>query len=596
MWANAKAAPNQTKNLGMTAPISTAGPEARDLELTAELEESLKPHGCFETEEELNHRMDVLSRLNDLVRKWIKETSIAKNMPESMAENVGGKIFAYGSYRLGVHNKGADIDTLCVAPRHILREDYFSTFLDMIRVQDEVTDLRPVPDAFVPVIKLCFDGIDIDLVFARLALKEVDDHQDLSDPMLLKNLDPKCVRSLNGCRVTDEILKQVPNVEHFRLTLRCIKLWAKKHGIYSNVMGFLGGVSWAMLVARVCQLYPNAAPSTLLQKFFLVFLKWQWPQPVLLKKPEDFGLGFPVWDPRYNVADRFHVMPIITPAYPQQNSTFNVSNSTLKVMQAEFQSSLTVCEEILAGKATWEKIFEPPNFFCKYRHFIVLEASSSSEEDQLTWEGLVESKVRHLVANLEREAISLAHVWPKSYRSLVDGCEKVCCYWFIGLKVELKEGNTGGQLDLTTPIKAFTDIVMRSAIQINVWKTGMKIVADYKKRKELKEYLPHDEHWKLKSDRKSVEKVPAAAATTVTASLSPNSAAALLAEGTEAKLTTQTSEERKRSLSMMDTEAATPPPKKLNTENGDTEVIEEAESEVLESVVENNGDEAAAVN
>lgn len=593
MWANAKAAPNQTKNLGMTAPISTAGSEPRDLELSAELEESLKPHGCFETEEELNHRMDVLSRLNDLVRKWIKETSVAKNMPESMAENVGGKIFAYGSYRLGVHNKGADIDTLCVAPRHILREDYFSTFLDMIRVQDEVTDLRPVPDAFVPVIKLCFDGIDIDLVFARLALKEVDDHQDLSDPMLLKNLDPKCVRSLNGCRVTDEILKQVPNVEHFRLTLRCIKLWAKKHGIYSNVMGFLGGVSWAMLVARVCQLYPNAAPSTLVQKFFLVFLKWQWPQPVLLKKPEDFGLGFPVWDPRYNVADRFHVMPIITPAYPQQNSTFNVSNSTLKVMQAEFQSSLTVCEEILAGKATWEKIFEPPNFFCKYRHFIVLEASSSSEEDQLTWEGLVESKVRHLVANLEREAISLAHVWPKSYRSLVDGCEKVCCYWFIGLKVELKEGNTGGQLDLTTPIKAFTDIVMRSAIQINVWKTGMKIVADYKKRKELKEYLPHDEHCKLKSEK---VKVLAPATTTVTASLSPNSAADL-AEGTEAKLTTQTSEERKRSLSMMDTEAATPPPKKLNTENGENEVIEEAEaeSEVLESVVE-NVDEAAAVN
>ena len=159
-------------------------------------------------------------------------------------------------------------------------------------------------------------------------------------------------------------------------------------------------------MTRVCQLYPNAAPSTLLQKFFLVFLKCQWPEPVLLKKPEDFGLGFPVWDPRYNVADRFHVMPIITPAYPQQNSTFNVSNSTLKVMQGEFEASMKICEEIMSGKASWERLFEAPNFFCKYRHFIVLEASSISEEDQLTWEGLVESKVRHLVANLEREAIS----------------------------------------------------------------------------------------------------------------------------------------------------------------------------------------------
>ena len=44
-------------------------------------------------------------------------------------------------------------------------------------------------------------------------------------------------------------------------------------------------------------------------------------------------------------------------------------------------------------QATWDKLFEPPNFFTKYRHFIVLEASSECEEDQLQWVGLVESKV-----------------------------------------------------------------------------------------------------------------------------------------------------------------------------------------------------------
>ena len=333
--------------LGMTSPISLSGPETADIELTKTLVKALEPHGCFETESELTHRMEVLAKLNTLIKDWIKEISIEKNMPVEVAETVGGHVYTFGSYRLGVHNKGADIDALCVAPRHVHREDYFSSFMDILKKQPEVSDLRSVPEAFVPVIKMNFDGIEIDMTFARLALKEVTDDQSLSDPQLLKNLDQKCVRSLNGCRVTDEILRQVPNKDTFRLTLRAIKLWAKKHGIYSNVLGYLGGVSWAMLVARVCQLYPNADPSTLVQKFFLIFLKWEWPQPVLLKKPEEAGLGYSHWDPRQNVADRFHLMPIITPAYPQQNSTFNVSKSTLEVMKEEFKQSLDICEEIM---------------------------------------------------------------------------------------------------------------------------------------------------------------------------------------------------------------------------------------------------------
>ncbi|MGH0160037.1 UNVERIFIED_CONTAM: hypothetical protein FKN15_001894 [Acipenser sinensis] len=176
----------------------------------------MKPFGVFEDDEELNHRLVVLGKLNDLVKEWIAEISETK----------------------------------------------------------------------------------IDLLFARLALPSIPDNLDLRGDSHLRNLDIRCIRSLNGCRVTDEILHLVPNKENFRLTLRAIKLWAKRRGIYSNMLGFLGGVSWAMLVARTCQLYPNAVAATLVHKFFLVFSKWEWPNPVLLKQPEESNLNLPVWDPR----------------------------------------------------------------------------------------------------------------------------------------------------------------------------------------------------------------------------------------------------------------------------------------------------------
>jgi poly(A) polymerase len=67
------------------------------------------------------------------------------------------------------------------------------------------------------------------MLFARLSNSTIADDLDLKDDTILRDLDEKCVRSLNGCRVTDEILNLVPNVETFRLTLRTIKLWAKSN-------------------------------------------------------------------------------------------------------------------------------------------------------------------------------------------------------------------------------------------------------------------------------------------------------------------------------------------------------------------------------
>lgn len=82
----------------------------------------------------------------------------------------------------------------------------------------------------------------------------------------------------------------------------------------------------------------------LVSRFFRVYTQWRWPNPVMLCEIQEGTLGLPIWDPRRNFRDRLHQMPIITPAYPCMNSSYNVSSSTLRVMTEEFQRGNEICE------------------------------------------------------------------------------------------------------------------------------------------------------------------------------------------------------------------------------------------------------------
>ncbi|KAL0380812.1 UNVERIFIED_CONTAM: Nuclear poly(A) polymerase 1 [Sesamum angustifolium] len=408
---------------GIWRPISAAGPTDIDVILNQKLEKFLDNENLCECREEAIRREEVLGSLNE------------------------------------VHGPGADIDTLCVGPEYADRnKDFFGGLQKMLSKIPEVKELHAVPEAHVPVMKFKFNGVSIDLLYANVSLWVIPEDLDISQESTLRYVDEQTVRSLNGCRVTDQILQLIPNIKTFRTTLRCMRLWAKRRGVYSNVTGFLGGINWALLVARVCQLYPNALPSTLVSKFFWMYNMWRWPNPVMLCPIEEGSLGLPFWDPRRNYKDRSHLMPIITPAYPSMNSSYNVSTSTLRVMMEEFQRGNEICQIDIAAK---------------------------NDGDLLNWKGWVESRIRLLTLKIERDTSGLVQCHPHP-GDFSDKSKPLRHSYFMGLRRKQGTGpQHGKQFDVTMTVEEF----MYDVYAYSSWKPTMWIDVRHVKRNDIPTFV-----------------------------------------------------------------------------------------------------------
>ena len=262
-----------------------------------------KDFNLYETPEESKKREEIVVSLNNCAKEAVKNLFKNKNKSDEEANNAGGAVFPFGSYRLGIAGPGDDIDVLCVAPmtgnrdnnKDCEREELIKEMikqLEKLKNGNDITQIVPILEARVPIIKIIYKNIPVDILVANVSYKSIDKNFNLEDDNVLKNCCPECILSLNGCRVTNAIYKSLPeeSIQDFRITLRAIKLWAKKRGVYSNALGYLGGVAWAILVAKICQLFPNCRANALIRKFFEVYSTWDWENPVQINDiKEDAG-------------------------------------------------------------------------------------------------------------------------------------------------------------------------------------------------------------------------------------------------------------------------------------------------------------------
>jgi len=448
-----------------------------DHHLTISLRQLCTDRQLIEESTGMRKRRRVLNDLEQMLVQWSHSLYPPHyTLPADTTTPTPPALLSFGSYRLGVHTPDADVDCLVLAPPHVTRDNFFSSWVDILKADGRVSELHPVASAYTPVIKFQMDGVKIDLIFARVGnsqwlrdhsfkksgrragddvggdddrgsvndvvgdstatinkgydgeeLQEIMD-MELDDTVLV-GLDETSVRSVNGVRVAQFLIStagtSAERLQNFRLTLRAVKEWARVHGLYSNVLGFLGGVNWAILVCWVFKRNLNAPASKLLHLFFRTFANWKWPSPVRLsnqQRPPDGVNHLSTWNPRENFRDAKHLMPIITPCYPSMNSSYNVGEPQLRRIRDEFWYASKLMDKVYSGKEKWNALFESNGFFDQHQNYLQVKIKGSNEGLFLPWFGFCESRLRILIAGLESPATGVqAYPYAKFFHTREDG-------------------------------------------------------------------------------------------------------------------------------------------------------------------------------
>ncbi|WOL11790.1 nuclear poly(A) polymerase 3 [Canna indica] len=391
-----------------------------DEQRTRSLLEFMADLGLEPSQEEEMKRENVIDQLKQIVQAWIKKVAWQRRLPKDVIAKACATVLTYGSYGLGVHGPNSDIDALCVGPNFatievsysfdgiahcilkgisfeilvfLVQEDFFTVLRAILENQTEVSELHCVKSAKVPLMRFKFNGISIDFPYARLPAISVPEYVDIFDPSLLSFIDDTSWRSLSGVRANQRILQLVPNLKNFQSVLRCVKLWARRRGVYSHLFGFFGGIHLAILAAYVCQKYPNASISALLCLFFETFSKWPWPEPVILRGP-----SIP-----YRHPDGRSFMPIMMPCSPFEWCNSNITSSTYEKIVSEFQRgyALTRLQDPKGMEFRWNNLFEAYPYSQKHSHFLQILLAARNVDELQDWVGWVKSRLRALLLKIE---------------------------------------------------------------------------------------------------------------------------------------------------------------------------------------------------
>ena len=303
-----------------------------------------------------------LRAIRNLFSASTSSSATTSTAPTSMVKI---RIEPVGSYALGVHTSGSDLD--CLAVGNISPATFWGVARSRLRgqaIQDGMVKLRRfVKDAIVQMMELEVDGIKVDLQYcaaARLVDQYVafdsfttshslvsrwDDLDTLPQDSPLFSLPASSLITLNAVRDVLALRKTLPSMGEFQAANRALKLYLNQQGLLGARFGFLGGFHLTLLLARIAlTLPPNARVEHLVHQFLKTYGSWNW--------EADMVSPIPGRELTYKRVHQKEPMVILSIEKPVANLTFNASRNSVEVVSRAFR----LADEMLNAGKGWAEV------------------------------------------------------------------------------------------------------------------------------------------------------------------------------------------------------------------------------------------------
>jgi poly(A) polymerase len=113
-------------------------------------------------------RMQALHKLAIVLKMWARMVVYQSGQPDKVVSQKHLKLLPYGSFKYDDASEDSDIDLLCITSRYVTRKHFFYDLRRLFEGMKGVEDFTIITAACVPLIKMRFHGVAMDICYTQL--------------------------------------------------------------------------------------------------------------------------------------------------------------------------------------------------------------------------------------------------------------------------------------------------------------------------------------------------------------------------------------------------------------------------------------------